>query len=188
MSKKNRLSLINLLKESVDEDYPTTLTNNELFIMDYLANEVDPSLLYKAERAYDDFNPQNMSELVSIIFSPILTFIGMKNKRNDKRLLQYVICYNENEGNEFTTSTPIKRLANYNLNVWDITRQYVYNKYVTSEIPGFSLDDVKEKQSSIMDNLWNWNTDTTDSDYGDSEFIRYEDPEIEKDWVSYLVL
>lgn len=188
MSKKNRLSLINLLKESVDEDYPTTLTDNEVFIMNYLADEVDPSLLYQAERAYDDFDPKKMSKLVDIIFGEILLYIGMKNKRNDKRLLQYVICYNENDGKEITTSTPIKRLANYNFQVWDVTRQIIYNKYSTNEIPAFSKDDVENKQTQILDNLWNWDTSSDDSDYGDSEFIRYEDPEIEQDWVGYLVL
>lgn len=100
MSKKNRLSLINLLKESVDEDYPTTLTDNEVFIMNYLADEVDPSFLYRAERAYDDFDPQKMSKVVDIIFGEILPFIGLKKRMGDKRLLQYVICHNENDGKE----------------------------------------------------------------------------------------
>lgn len=188
MSKKNRLSLINLLKESVDEDYPTTLTDNEVFIMNYLADEVDPSLLSQAERAYDDFIPQKMSKLVDIIFGEILLYIGMKNKRHDKRLLQYVICYNENDGKEITTSTPIKRLANYNFKVWDVTNQIVYNKYTTNDIPSFSEDDVKDKQEQILGNLWYWDTTTDDSDYGDSDFIRYEDPEFEQDSVGYLVL
>jgi hypothetical protein len=74
MSKKNRLSLINLLKESVDEDYPTTLTDNEVFIMNYLADEVDPSFLYRAERAYDDFDPQKMSKSCRYNFWGNITF------------------------------------------------------------------------------------------------------------------
>lgn len=188
MSKKNRLSLINLLKESVDEDYPTTLTDNEVFIMNYLADEIDPSLLYSAERAYDDFDPKKMSKVVDLIFGEILPFIGQKKKMGDRRLLQYVICHNENDGKEITTLTPIKRLAYYNFQVWDVTKQIVYNKYVTNEIPAFSKDDINNKQTQIMDNLWSWDTSTDDSDYGDSEFISYEDAEIEQDYVGYLVL
>lgn len=72
--------------------------------------------------------------------------------------------------------------------MWDVTRQIVYNKYVTNEIPAFSKDDIENKQTQIIDNLWNWNVSSDDSDYGDSEFIRYEDPEIEQDYVGYLVL
>jgi hypothetical protein len=189
MAKKNRLSLINLLKENVDEDYPKTLTDNEIFIMDYLSNEVDPSLLYEAEVAYENFNPIMMSKIVAKIFDPILTYIGMKNKKNDRRLLQYVLCYSENEGKEITTSTPIRRLAYYNFTIWDTTRQIIYNKNNISEVPAFSDEDMEEKKESLVKNMWDgWNTDVSDSDYGDSEFIEYSDASFDKDYVDYLVL
>ena len=93
----SKLSLLKALKESVSEDNPPTLTDNEVFIVDYLNTEIDPSLLYRVETGFENYNPNEMDKIINI-FRDILTYLSLRNLLNDYRLIQYIICAIENQG------------------------------------------------------------------------------------------
>ena len=58
-----------------------------------------------------------------------------------------------------------------------------------AQIPGFTLEEVKEKSQLIQDKFWDWEPDSHDSDYGDSDFIGFEDEQIEESvWDEFLVI
>jgi len=172
---KKNLSLYRLI-ENEESSVPNTLTDKEVFIVTYLLEDVDRSVLYSAERYWDELKPYDMKKIIDTIFTPILPYVNKKNLKGDLRLYQYIFCALEND-TSVTTDTPIRRMKNYNYKIWEIRRQIEYVDWRT-EIPGFSLDEVRNKSELIQESLWDWNPESNDSDYGDSEFLGLEDEEI----------
>jgi hypothetical protein len=185
MKKNNKLGLLNVLKESIDEQYEQTLTEKEVFIVEYLLTEIDETILNRIETAFDTLDPYGFDNLHNI-FKPILVYLGGKHLNSDKRLIQYVLCANNNRGKEINTNTQIKRLKKLRFSVWSIEKQIVYNKFVLDNIPISSDDEQSDVYEKIMDDFWRWNPDSHDSDYGDSEMLGFEDAEF--DTSDYLVI
>ena len=183
----SKLSLLKALKESVSEDNPPTLTDNEVFIVDYLNTEIDPSLLYRVETGFENYNPNEMDKIINI-FRDILTYLSLRNLLNDYRLIQYIICAIENQGKEITTNTPIKRLKTFDFTVWGTEKQIVYNKYSIDGLPVYNDDDISDLTNKITDRFWDWNPESHDSDYGDSDFIGFDDPETLPSREGYLII
>jgi hypothetical protein len=183
---KNKLSLSRLL-ENENSSVPNTLTEKEVFIVTYLQDEVDMSTRYAAQRAWEKMEPQRMINTVNDIFTPILSYINEKNLKNDLRLYQYIFCSLENN-DAVTTETSIRRMKNFNYRIWEARRVVEFVDW-RAEIPGFTLEEVKEKSQLIQDRLWDWEPDSHDSDYGDSDFIRFQDEEIDDSyWNEFLVI
>jgi len=183
----SKLSLLKALKESVSEDNPPTLTDNEVFIVDYLNTEIDPSLLYRVETGFENYNPNEMDKIINI-FRDILTYLSLRNLLHDYRLIQYIICAIENQGKEITTNTPIKRLKTFDFIIWGTEKQIVYNKYYIDGLPVYNDDDISDLTNKITDRFWDWNPDSHDSDYGDSDFIGFDDPETRSNREGYLII
>jgi hypothetical protein len=181
-----KLSLLKTLKESVGENNPPTLTDNEVFIVDYLNTEIDPSLLYRIETGFENYSPNEMYKIKDI-FKDILTYLSLKNLSKDYRLIQYVICAIENQGKEITTNTPIKRLKTFDFTIWGTEKQIVYNKYSIENLPVYNDDDISDLTNKITDRFWDWSPDSSDSDYGDSDFLGFDDPET-YDSKGYLII
>jgi hypothetical protein len=181
-----KLSLLKTLKESVGENNPPTLTDNEVFIVDYLNTEIDPSLLYRIETGFENYNPYEMDK-INEIFKNILTYLSLKHLINDYRIIQYVICAIENQDKEITTNTPIKRLKTFGLKVWGTEKQIIHNKYFISDLPVYNDDNISDLTNKITDRFWDWNPDNHDSDYGDSDFLGFDDYET-YDSEGYLII
>jgi hypothetical protein len=185
---KKNLSLYRLI-ENEESSVPNTLTDKEVFIVTYLLEEVDRSILYSAKRYWDELKPYNMMNIIDTIFTPILPYVNQKGLKNDLRLYQYILCTLENENdNSVTTDTPIRRMKNYDYKIWEIRKQIEYVDWRT-EIPGFSLDEVRNKSKLIQESFWDWNPESNDSDYGDSEHLGLEDEEInDSTYEKFLVI
>jgi hypothetical protein len=174
---KKNLSLYRLI-ENEESSVPNTLTDKEVFIITYLLEDVDRSVLYSAERYWDELNPYDMKKIIDTIFTPILPYVNQKGLKNDLRLYQYIFCALENETDtSVSTDTPIRRMKNYDYKIWETRRQIEYVDWRT-EIPGFSLDEVRNKSKLIQESFWHWGPESNNSDYGDSESLGLEDEEI----------
>jgi hypothetical protein len=185
---KKNLSLYRLI-ENEESSVPNTLTDKEVFIVTYLLEDVDRSVLYSAERHWDELKPYDMKKIIDTIFTPILSYVNQKNLKGDLRLYQYIFCALENENdNSVTTDTPIRRMKNYDYKIWETRQQIEYVDWRT-EIPGFSLDEVRNKSKLIQESFWDWNPNSNDSDYGDSEHLGLEDEEInDSTYEKFLVI
>jgi len=184
---KKNLSLYRLI-ENEESSVPNTLTDKEVFIVTYLLEDVDRSVLYSAERYWDELKPYEMKKIIDTIFKPILSYVNQKDLKEDLRLYQYILCVLENENdNSVTTDTPIRRMKNYDYKIWETRKQIEYVDWRT-EIPGFSLDDVRNKSKLIQESFWSWDPNSYDSDYGDSEHLGFEDEEIKDSYEKFLVI
>jgi hypothetical protein len=185
---KKNLSLYRLI-ENEESSVPNTLTDKEVFIVTYLLEDVDRSVLYSAERYWDELKPYNMMNIIDTIFTPILPYVNQKGLKNDLRLYQYILCALENENdNSVTTDTPIRRMKNYDYKIWETRKQIEYVDWRT-EIPGFSLDEVRNKSKLIQESFWDWSPNSNDTDYGDSEHFGFEDEEInDSTYEKFLVI
>jgi hypothetical protein len=183
---KKNLSLYRLI-ENEESSVPNTLTDKEVFIVTYLLEDVDRSVLYSAERHWDELKPYKMKKIIDTIFTPILPYVNQKGLKEDLRLYQYVFCALEND-TSVTTDTPIRRMKNYDYKIWEIRQQIEYVDWRT-QIPGFNIDEVKKKSELIQESLWEWNPESNDSDYGDSEHLGLEDEEInDSTYEKFLVI
>lgn len=172
------MSMLKLMEH--DEGVPSTLTEKEVFIVDYLLSDVDQSLLHQAERVFRKMeSSRDMSTVISNIFSPIVRYMSLGKFTNDARYFQYVFCALENlDGSEINTSTRIERLSTFQYEKVEIRKQIEYVSWSVDNIPSFSEEDLRDNLSTIDDNFWNWSPDSRDSDYGDSDTLGWEDEKL----------
>lgn len=172
------MSMLKLMEH--DEGVPSTLTEKEVFIVDYLLSDVDQSLLHQAERVFRKMeSSRDMSTVISNIFSPIVRYMSLGKFTNDARYFQYVFCALENlDGSEINTSTRIERLSTFQYEKVEIRKQIEYVSWSIDNIPSFSEEDLRDNLSTIDDNFWNWSPDSRDSDYGDSDTLGWEDEKL----------
>jgi len=172
------MSMLKLMEQ--DESVPSTLTEKEVFIVDYLLSEVDQSLLHQAERVFRKMeSSRDMTTVIGNIFSPIVRYLSLGNSTNDTRYFQYVFCALENlDGSEINTSTRIERLSTFQYEKVEIRKQIEYVSWTVDNIPSFSEEDLRDNLSTIDDNFWNWSPDSRDTDYGDSDTLGWEDEKL----------
>lgn len=172
------MSMLKLMEH--DEGVPSTLTEKEVFIVDYLLSDVDQSLLHQAERVFRKMeSSRDMITVISNIFSPIVRYMSLGKFTNDARYFQYVFCALENlDGSEINTSTRIERLSTFQYEKVEIRKQIEYVSWSVDNIPSFSEEDLRDNLSTIDDNFWNWSPDSRDSDYGDSDTLGWEDEKL----------
>lgn len=172
------MSMLKLMEH--DEGVPSTLTEKEVFIVDYLLSDVDQSLLHQAERVFRKMeSSRDMITVISNIFSPIVRYMSLGKFTNDARYFQYVFCALENlDGSEINTSTRIERLSTFQYEKVEIRKQIEYVSWSIDNIPSFSEEDLRDNLSTIDDNFWNWSPDSRDSDYGDSDTLGWEDEKL----------
>jgi hypothetical protein len=171
--KTRPISMVNLFES---EGVPSTLTEKEVMIVEYIQEEMDPSNLNRLERKYLDNNLSDLRELNMV--ADFLKYLGVETRYAADELLCYALCAIENEGKEISTSTPIKRFYRYDLRRWEIREQVEYTSWAIEfcvEENSEKLDEIKEH---IEDHFWDYNPDSMDSDYGDSEHIGWEDTSI----------
>lgn len=171
--KTRPISMVNLFES---EGVPSTLTEKEVMIVEYIQEEMDPSNLNRLERKYLDNNLSDLRELEMV--ANFLKYLGVETRYAPDELLCYALCAIENEGKEISTSTPIKRFYRYDLRRWEIREQVEYTSWAIefcAEDNSEKLDEIKEH---IEDHFWDYNPDSMDSDYGDSEHIGWEDTSI----------
>lgn len=175
------MSMLKLMEQ--DEGVPTTLTEKEVFLVDYLLNDVDQSLLHQAERVFRKMESlRDMTTVIGNIFSPIVRYMSLGRFTNDVRYFQYVFCALENlDGSEINTSTRIERLSSFKYEKVEIRKQIEYVSWTVDNIPSFNEEDLRDNLSTIDDNFWSWNPDSNDTDYGDSDTIGWEDEKLSLD-------
>ena len=175
------MSMLKLMEQ--DEGVPTTLTEKEVFLVDYLLNDVDQSLLHQAERVFRKMESlRDMTTVIGNIFSPIVRYMSLGRFTNDVRYFQYVFCALENlDGSEINTSTRIERLSSFKYEKVEIRKQIEYVSWTVDNIPSFNEEDLRDNLSTIDDNFWNWSPDSNDTDYGDSDTIGWEDEKLSLD-------
>ena len=172
------ISMLRLLEE--EEGTPSTLTEKEVLIIEFLLNDVDQSLLHKAQRIFSrKEGTRDLNNITRDIFTPIVRYMSLNRLSSDSRLLQYVFCALENlDGSEINTSTRIERLSSFRYDRTEVRKQIEYVNWSIDNIPSFSEEDLRDDLEYINDNFWNWSPDSHDSDYGDSDTLGWEDEQL----------
>lgn len=172
------MSMLKLMEH--DEVVPSTLTEKEVFIVEYLLNEIDESLLNKAQRVFSSRqSSKDVNTVTKEIFTPIVRYLSLGAMYNDSRLLQYVFCAIENlDGSEISTSTRIERLSSFEYRRTEIRKQIEYVGWRIDNIAAFNEEDLRDELEYINDNFWNWNPESNDSDYGDSDTLGWDEQEL----------
>jgi hypothetical protein len=175
------MSMLKLMEQ--DEGVPSTLTEKEVFIVDYLLSEVDQSLLHQAQRVFSKMESlRDMTTVTNNIFLPIIKYMSLDKSSNDVRLLQYVFCALENlDGSEINTSTRIERLSSFRYERVEIRKQIEYVNWIVHNIPSFNEEDLRDEIENINDNFWGWSPDSDYSDYGDSDTLGWDDENLSLD-------
>lgn len=171
--KTRPISMVNLFES---ESEPSTLTEKEVMIVEYIQEEMDPTDLNRIERKYLDNNLVDFKELKGV--ADFLKYLGVEQRYSADQLVCYALCAIENEGKEISTSTPIKRFIMYDMRRWEIREQVEYTSWAIdfcAEDNDEKLDEIKE---SIEDHFWDYDPQSMDSDYGDSEHLGWEDTSI----------
>ena len=119
--KSRPISMVNLFES---EGVPSTLTEKEVMIVEYIQEEMDPSNLNRLERKYLDNNLSDLRELE--VVANFLKYLGVETRYAPDELLCYALCAIQNEGKEISTSTPITRFYRYDLRRWEIREQVEY--------------------------------------------------------------
>jgi hypothetical protein len=163
------LSLVSLVEST---NGPSTLTEKEVFIVDYIMDNYDPDELKDFKESYDNFT--HMDTKISH-FSSLLRYLNLPGGHTESSFFQYILCAYENMGKTITTSTPITRLFPYECR-W--TEERLQTEYTTYTIDFYaSNDELADKISEdLRINFWEHDPQAEDSDYGDSQFVGMVEP------------
>lgn len=172
------ISMLRLLEQ--EDDVPSTLTEKEVFIVDYLLSEVDQSLLHRAHRLFSEMtNIYEIRKVVKQLFEQILKYTSTSTSISDTRLLQYVLCAIENlDGSEINTSTEITRLSSFNYNRTEVVEKVEYISWSTTGLPSYDKDYLNDRLDILNDHFWDLEPDSSHSDYSDGRTLKWEDEEL----------
>lgn len=165
--KTKPLSLLSLVES---ENPSSTLTEKEVIIVDYLIETYSHEEMNKLIGDYKEaINVQYPNSIN--IFKSISNYLNLKKGINYSEMFQYLICASENIGKPITTSTTITRFLQYTLSFMEHRLQHEYISY-TIDFSALNQEDA-EKISEVMqnDNIWDYDPESHDSEYGDSDVI-----------------
>lgn len=172
--KPNTIKMSRLLESNSDTN---TLTEKEVFIVNFFIDELGHDEISNLVESHREGNPD--IKIPNIL--ELRNYLNISNYSNieDGMFIQYLICANDNIGNEINTNTKIKRVKKYTLNTTEISNvtryDYIYYNF-------FAEDDetARKIQSSIKDNPFRYNYEYSDADYGDSDHDGFTDWSLEE--------
>lgn len=173
VNRERKVKPLSLLKLIESKNGPSTLTEKEVFIVDYIMDNYNPDELKELKDSYDD--GEHMSTKIPY-FNSLLRYLNLPGGYSDASFFQYVLCAYENIGKTITSSTPIQRFKEYRFNWTEEREQTEYNTYYI-EFYAANEEDAKKISKHLQDDFWSYSPDSYDTDYGDSEFIRMLDAE-----------
>ena len=163
------LSLVSLVEST---NGPSTLTEKEVFIVDYILDNYDPDKLQEAKDSYNNFTHMDIK---MPHFNSLLRYLNLPGGHTESSFFQYILCAYENMGKTITTSTPITRLFQYECR-W--TEERLQTEYTTYTIDFYaSNDELADKISEdLRINFWSHDPQAEDTDYGDGQFVGMIEP------------
>lgn len=173
VNRERKVKPLSLLKLIESKNGPSTLTEKEVFIVDYIMDNYSPDELQDLKNSYD--NGEHMDTKIAH-FSSLLRYLNLPGGYSEASFFQYIICAYENIEKTLTSSTPIKRFKEYKFN-W--TEERLQTEYITYYIEFYSanLEDANKISEHLEENFWSYNPNAYDTDYGDGEFVRMTNPE-----------
>ena len=174
VNRDTKVKPLSLLKLIESKNGPSTLTENEVFVVDYIMDNYSPDELQELKNSYDD--GEHMDIKIAH-FSSLLRYLNLPSGHSDSLFFQYILCAYENMGKTITSSTPIKRLKEYKFEWTEERKQTELNTYYI-EFYAMNDEDAEKISIHLKEDFWNYNPETYDTDYGDSEFLGMTNPEI----------
>jgi hypothetical protein len=166
------LSLVSLVEST---NGPSTLTEKEVFIVDYILDNYSSDELQDLKYNYDDGKFENKIPY----FKSLLRYLNLPGGYTEGSFFQYVLCAYDNMGKTITTSTPITRLFEYECRWTEESLQTQYTIYTIDFYA--SNDEVAEKISNeLREDFWSHDPQDQDIDYGDSQFVGMIKPTFER--------
>jgi hypothetical protein len=175
--KKSKPLSMSKLFESNGVSIRPTLTEKEVFIVDELKDSFEESYLHDVIAEYENGN-LNSGEKLLTRYMKVLNVQKM-SQYDLFALIQYVYCAIENYDTEVSTSTKINRFKLFELKTTEISDERKYQNW-TLNVPALDESMMIKMQSGIMNDFWSYDPDAGWSDYGDSEFLGFDDTEIEE--------
>jgi len=173
VNRERKVKPLSLLKLIESKNGPSTLTEKEMFIVDYIMDNYSPDELKELKDSYDD--GEHMSTKIPY-FTSLLRYLNLPGGYSDASFFQYVLCAYENIGKTITSSTPIQRFKEYRFTWTEEREQTEYSTYYL-EFYAANEEDANKISKHLQDDFWSYNPDAYDTDYGDSVFIQMRDPE-----------
>jgi hypothetical protein len=169
--KTKPLSLIKLVEST---EGPSTLTENEVFIVDYIMDNYNPEELGELVVAYEK---GKHLDVVIPHFKTLKRYLNINGNYTSDDFYQYIYCAYENIGKTITTSTRIERFKEFEFRMVEERRQYEYTTYGVS-FHARNHEDALEISEIIKDDFFSYDPENYDTDYGDSDFLSLGDPEL----------
>lgn len=173
VNRERKVKPLSLLKLIESKNGPSTLTEKEVFIVDYIMDNYSPDELQDLKDSYDD--GKHIDNKIPH-FNSLLRYLNLPGGYSEASFFQYIICAYENIGKTITSSTPIKRFKEYRFDWTEERLQTEYNTYYI-EFYAANLEDANKISEHLKENFWSYSPDAYDTDYGDSEFVRMTNPE-----------
>lgn len=175
-NKPKPISLLNLVESDVVSISPT-LTEKEVFLVEEIKDSYEESSLQKIIESYEIGNLNSGEDLLKGYLKILDS--KLKSQHDSFALIQYVYCAIENYEAEVSSSTKINRFKSFDLKTTEISNERKYQNWILN-VPALDLNMMTKMASGIMDDFWSYDPDSGFVDYGDSDFIAYEDTEIEE--------
>lgn len=184
VNRNRKVTPLSLVKLFESKDSQTTLTEKEVLIVDYIKDNYDPDELEEMRISYKN-GTIGKSNLLD--FQSMRRYLNLTSGYSQDNLIQYVYCAIENINKTITTSTQIKRFQEFTF-YWN--EETIVTEFTTYRV-GFSAIDRSDAEKIIeviKDDFWSYDPESTDSDYGDREFVKMSNPEIYEDKSTKLVI
>jgi len=175
VNRERRVKPLSLTSLVESENGPSTLTEKEVFIVDYIMDNYSPDELTDLKDSYDEGNHVDTK---IPHFSSLLRYLNLGGGHNESSFFQYIICAYQNIGKTITTSTPIDRFYEYSFRWTEERLQTEYSEYYV-DFYAINDEDAEKISEHIKEDFWSYQPDNRDTDYGDSQFVGMIDPNVE---------
>jgi hypothetical protein len=174
-NKPKPISLVNLLENKEVVTSPT-LTEKEVFLVEELKDTYRETTLHDIIASYENgdlYSGWNVLKGFLKVINSKTTYVF-----DEYATIQYVYCAIENYDNEVTTSTPINRFKLFLLSTTEISDERKYQNW-TLVVPASDENMMIKMQEGIMGDFWKYDPDAGWTDYGDNDFLGFDDTNIE---------
>lgn len=172
-----KISMVNLL-ENEQINTQSTLTDNEVFIVNELKDSYDEEYLHDIIHSYEDGELNVANKIVSNLLKVVnLTSLATTEQR---LLIQYIYCAIENYDKDISTSTKIKRFGRFYVSAIEISDVRQFQEW-TLNIPALDVDMATKISENVMPTFFQYDPDAQDMDYGDTDFIAWGEIEVHKE-------
>jgi len=173
VNRERKVKPLSLLSLVESKNGPSTLTEKEVFIVDYIMDNYSPDELEDIKNNFQD------GEINTKIphFNSLLRYLNLPGGHSESSFFQYILCAYENIGKTITSSTPITRLNEYEFRWTEERLQTEYTTY-TLEFYAANDEDAEKISKYLREDFWSHNPESEDSDYGDSQFVGMIEPEV----------